>query len=113
MIARYENIIVKTLTFGQSTFGEQTTTQTEFFQTRAVVSDVANNVRISEKYRTYSDVVSLKVNYTPYTKAMVDNLNLYSINWRNADWRIDNGRETNDRQHVIFTLVRNDPTTAV
>lgn len=112
-IARFENITVNTLTFGKSTFGEQSTTQTQFFQTRARVHSVSNHVKISDRYRVYSDIVNFTLNYTPNTKAMVDSQNLYSINWRNNDWRIDNVREADDRMTVMLTCVRNDPVVAV
>jgi len=111
-IARYENITVNSLSFGVSTFGEQTTTSTLWFQTRALVKSVANHVAISEKYRVYSDIVNFTLNYTPNTKEIIDNQNLYSINWKNLDWRIDNVRETDDRMHVIILCVRNDPVVA-
>jgi len=113
MVARYENIAVKTLSFSKSDFGEQSTTQTLWFQTRATVADVLNNVRISDKYRVYSDIVQMTVNYTPNMKLIVDNQNAYSITWRGYDWRIDNVRETNDRQFAQLTCVRNDPVVAV
>lgn len=112
-IARFENITVKSLTFGLSGFGEQSTTQTEWFKTRARVHSVTNHVRISEKYRVYSDVVEFTLNYTPNTKEMVDNQNLYSINWKGFDWRIDNVREADDRMTVRLLCVRNDPVVAV
>lgn len=112
-IARFENITVKNLTFGKSSFGEQTTTTSEWFVTRAKVSSVANNVKISEKYRVYADIVNFTLNYTPNTKEIVSNQNLYSINYRTFDWRIDAVRETDDRMNVILTCVRNDPLTAV
>jgi hypothetical protein len=112
-IARFENITVKNLTFGKSSFGEQTTSTTDWFQTRARVSSVSNNVRISEKYRVYADIVNFTLNYTPNTKEIVANQNLYSINYRTFDWRIDAVRETDDRMNVILTCVRNDPVAAV
>ena len=112
-IARFENITVNRLTFGSNSFGEQSTTISKWFDTRARVHSVANNVRISEKYRVYADIVNLTLNYTPNTKEIVDNQNLYSIKWRNFDWRIDAVRETDDRMNVVFTCVRNDPVTAV
>lgn len=113
MVARYENIAINTLSFGKSDFGEQTTTQTLFFNTRGTIADVANNVRISDKYRVYSDIVQITVNYTPNIKLIVDNQNAYAINWRGYDWRIDNVRETNDRQFAQLTCVRSDPVVAV
>jgi hypothetical protein len=113
MVKRYENIAVKTLSFSKNDFGEQSTTQTLWFNTRATIADVANSVRIADKYRVYSDIVQMTVNYTPNIKLIVDNQNAYSINWRGYDWRIDNVRETNDRQFAQLTCVRNDPVVAV
>jgi len=92
-IARFENIRVNSLTFGKSSFGEQSTTITKWFDTRARVHSVSNHVRISDKYRVYSDIVEFTLNYTPNTREIVDNQNLYSINWKNFDWRIDSVRE--------------------
>lgn len=112
-IARFENVAVNNLTFGQSTFGEQSTTQTLWFTTRARVHSVANHVKISEKYRVYSDVVDFTLNYTPNLKTIIDNQNLYSITWRGFDWRIDNVREADDRMTARLLCVRNDPVAAV
>jgi hypothetical protein len=112
-IARFENITVNSLSFGASSFGEQSTTITKWFGTRARVHSVANHVRIADKYRVYSDVVEFTLNYTPNTKTIIDNQNLYSINWKNFDWRIDNVRESDDRMTVKFLCVRNDPVVAV
>lgn len=112
-ITRFENIDVNNLTFGASSFGEQSTTQTKWFSTRALVGDVSNNVRISEKYRLYQDLVNFTLNYTPNTKAIVDSQQLYSITWRNADWRITDVRESNDRMRVTFLCYRSDPVTSV
>jgi len=112
-IARFENISVNNLSFGQSAFGEQSTTQSVWFQTRARVHDVANNVRINDKYRVYADVVDLTLNYTPNVKTIIDNQNAYSITWRGYDWRIDNVREANDRMSARLLCVRNDPVVAV
>lgn len=112
-ITRFENIDINNLTFGKSNFGEQSTTQTKWFGTRALVGDVSNNVRISEKYRLYQDLVNFTLNYTPNTKAIVDSQQLYSITWRNADWRITDVRESNDRMRVTFLCYRSDPVTSV
>ena len=112
-IARFENITVNRLSFGKSSFGEQNTTQALWFQTRAKVHSVANQVKITDKYRVYSDVVDFTLNYTPNTKEIIDNQNLYSINWRNFDWRIDSVREADDRMTVAIMCVRNDPVVAV
>ena len=75
-IARFENIRVNQLTFGESSFGEQSTTITKWFDTRARVHSVANHVKITDKYRVYSDVVEFTLNYTPNTKEIIDNQNL-------------------------------------
>jgi hypothetical protein len=112
-IARFENITVNRLSFGASSFGEQSTTQTLWFQTRARVHSVANHVKISDKYRVYSDIVEFTLNYTPNTREMVDNQNLYSISWKSFAWRIDNVRESDDRMKVHILCVRNDPVVAV
>jgi hypothetical protein len=112
-IARFENISVNNLTFGASAFGEQSTTQTLWFQTRARVHSVANHVKISEKYRVYSDIVNMTLNYTLNLKTIIDNQNAYSITWRGFDWRIDNVREADDRMTAMLVCVRNDPVVAV
>jgi hypothetical protein len=112
-IARFENITVNNLTFGASAFGEQSTTQTKWFVTRARVSSVANSLKIADKYRLYQDLTNFTLNYTPNTKLMVDNQNLYSIVWRGKDWRIDNIRESDDRMTVLLLCYRSDPVTAV
>jgi hypothetical protein len=111
-IARFENITVNQLAFAKTDFGEQTTSFTKWFDTRARVHSVANHVKIADKYRVYSDVVEFTLNYTPNTKEMVRNQNLYSINWNSFDWRIDNVREADDRMTVMLLCVRNDPVTA-
>jgi hypothetical protein len=112
-IARFENITVNNLTFGVSAFGEQSTTQTKWFDTRARVSSVANSLKIADKYRLYQDLINFTLNYTPNAKAMVDRQDLYSITWRGNDWRIDNIRESDDRMTVLILCYRSDPVTAV
>jgi hypothetical protein len=112
-IARFENLSVNNLTFGKSTFGEQSTTQSLWFTTRGRVHDVSNNIKITDKYRVYSDVVEFTLNYTPNIKTIIDNQNAYSITWRGFDWRIDNVREANDRMTAMIMCVRNDPVVAV
>ncbi len=112
-IVRYENLTVNNVVNGVNALGEQTTTITKWFDTRGLVHDVANTVRISERYRAYSDLVNITLNYTPNTKQIVDNQNLYSITWRNHDWRVTDVRESNDRQKVMFVCYRNDPVVPV
>ena len=112
-IARFENISVKSLSFSTSDFGVQSTITTLWFATRGRVRAVANSVRITEKYRVYSDIVEFTLNYTPNIKTIADNQNGYSIVWRGFDWRIDNVREADDRMTAILLCVRNDPSAAV
>lgn len=112
-IARYENCTVNNVTNGINEYGEQTTTITEWFQTRGRVSDVANSLRISERYRVYSDLVNLTFNYTPNMKQIVDRQELYSITWRDNDWRITDCRESDDRMNITLLCYRNDPSVPV
>lgn len=112
-IARFENITINNLTFGKSDFGEQSTTQTLWFQTRARIADVSNSVKIADRYRLYQDMVNMTLNYTPNMKTIVENQHLYSVTYRGQDWRIDNVRESNDRMNVTFMCYRSDPVTAV
>ena len=112
-IARYENTTINEITNGTDTFGEYTTTTTPLFTSRALVHDVANSVRISEKYRIYSDLVNLTFNYTPNIKRIVDHQNEYSITWRGNEWRITDARESNDRMRITLMCYRNDPETTV
>lgn len=112
-IARYENVDVNNVTNGVNDFGDQTTSISYWFATRAFVGDVANSVRISERYRVYSDLVNFTFNYTPNMKQIVDRQELYSITWRGNDWRITDVRETNDRMNVILLCYRNDPVSPV
>lgn len=112
-ITRYENISINNITNGVDSVGEYTTTITPWFDTRGLIQDVANSVRISERYRVYQDLVNITLNYTTNTKEIVDNQNLYSITWREFDWRITDIRESNDRMKVTLLCYRNDPETTV
>lgn len=113
MVKRYENVDVKNVTNSVNTIGEQTTTVTTWFTTRGLVHSVANSLRIADRYRAYSDLVNFTFNYTPNMKTIVDNQNLYSMYWRNKDWRIVEVREHDDRQFVTFLCYRNDPVVPV
>jgi hypothetical protein len=112
-ITRFENISVNRVTNGIDTFGQQTTTTTLWFQTRALVHSVKNSLNINKDERIYTDLVNFKVNYTPNTKEIVDNQNLYSILWRSRAWRIDSAVEGDDRMSVTFYCYRNDPVVPV
>jgi hypothetical protein len=109
-IVRYETVDINTVNTTVNSLGEQSTSKTKWFTTRALVSDVANMLRISERYRVYSDLINLTVNYTPNTRTMSINQQAYSITWRNQVYRITDVRESNDRQKVTFVCYRNDPT---
>lgn len=110
-IARYENTTINQITNSVDAFGEYTTTTTPLFTSRALVHDVTNSVRISEKYRLYSDLVNLTFNYTPNIKRIVDHQNEYSITWRGNEWRVTDVRESNDRMRITLMCYRNDPET--
>lgn len=112
-ITRYENIVVNNVTNGVDDVGEYTTTITEWFKTRARVKDVHNSLKISEKYRVYSDLVNLTLNYTPWTRQIVDLQENYSITWRDNDWRITDCMESDDRMYITFLCYRNDPESPV
>jgi hypothetical protein len=108
-IARYENVVINNLTHGKDAYGEQTTTITPWFTSRASVKDVRNSVRISDRYRVYSDLVDLTFQYTPNMKQIVDDQDKYSFVWRNRDWRITDCFESDDRMRITFICYRNDP----
>jgi hypothetical protein len=112
-IVRYENATINEVTNGVDTFGEYTTTITPLFTSRALVNDVSNAVRISERYRVYQDLVNLTFNYTPNIKRIVDDQDQYSITWRGNDWRVTDVRESNDRMKITLMCYRNDPETTV
>lgn len=113
MVVRYENITINNVTNGVDSIGQYTQTITEWFETRAFTQDVANSLRISERYRVYQDLVNFTINYTPNARQIVDNQNDYSITWRGKDWRITDVRESNDRMKVTLLCYRNDPDTPV
>ncbi len=112
-IKRYENLTVNTVTNGTDAFGQYTTTITPWFATRGLVADVANSLRISERYRVYQDLVNFTFNYTPNMKQIVDHQDDYSVHWRGKDWRITDARESNDRMRVTLLCYYNDPSTPV
>lgn len=112
-ITRYENLTVKNVVNSTSSIGEQTTSLTNWFETRGLVHAIANSLRITDRYRVYSDVVQVTLNYTPNTRTIQASPHLYAIYWNGNDWRINEVRQTDDRMKVIFMCVRNDPTTAV
>ena len=112
-IARFENVEINTVTNGVDTIGQYTTTITPWFATRARVADVANSLRIAERYRAYQELVNLTFNYTPNMKMIVDDQNLYSVTWRGQNWRITDARESNDRMSITLLCFYNDPSTPV
>ncbi len=112
-ITRFENVEINNVTNGVDSIGEYTTTITPWFTTRARVRDVANSLKIADKYRVYQDLVNLTFNYTPYMKQIVDDQDLYSITWRNQDWRITDVRESDDRMSITLLCYYNAPNTPV
>lgn len=113
MVKRYENVVINNVTNGVNAVGEYSTSISPWFETRGLVHDIANSLRISEKYRVYTDLLSITFNYTPNIRTIVDNQNLYSLTWRNKDWRISDVRESDDRQYATFMCYRNDPVVPV
>lgn len=113
MVMRYENVTINNVTNGVNEVGEYSTSITPWFDTRGQVHDIANSLRISEKYRIYTDLLSITLNYTPNIRTIVDNQNAYSLTWRGKDWRISDVRESNDRQYATFMCYRNDPVVPV
>lgn len=112
-ITRYENIAVNNVINSVNSVGEYTTSVEKWFDTRALVIETSNSLSISEKYRAYTKTIQFVINFTPNTKQVSMNEHLYSITWRNQDWRIDNAKETDDRQKVILFCYRNDPSVRV
>lgn len=112
-IKRYENVDVNTLTFGTDAYGEYTTTITNKFTGRPLVSAVKNSLAITEKYRIYQDLIEFQFNYTPWIQDIIVNQNLYSFKWRTQDWRIESAIEANDKMSATFICYRSDPVTKV
>jgi hypothetical protein len=112
-IARYEEAQVYTLSFSTSAYGDTVTTKTLKFESKPEIKEVRNDLRITDKYRVYAGVINFTFNFTPYTRDMYDNQNIYSIVWRGLDWRIDSAIESNDRMKVTFLCYHNDPSTQV
>ena len=113
MVLRVDQITINNLTFGLTNLGEQTTTETPWFVTRAKTKDVNNRLRITERYRQYDNLIEFVVNYTPNIRTLSDAQEAYSITYREKSWRIAEVYEHNDRQWVTLTCYRNEPTTAV
>lgn len=112
-IARYENLDINNVTNSVDELGAYTTTITKWFSTRGRIQDVHNNLQINKDTRIYTDLVKITLNYTPNTKQVVDQQNLFSITWRGYDWRITDCYESNDRMNVTFLCYRNDPVVPV
>lgn len=113
MIVRFETIGVNNVTTTTSAFGEQSVTETLWFNTRAKVHEVNSAIDIKDKYREYKDVTEFHVNYSPNFKTVVAAPGSFSITYDGESWRIEDAKSTNDRQHVILRCYRNDPQTAV
>lgn len=113
MVLRVDQITINNLTFGLTNLGEQTTTETAWFQTRAKTKSVHNRIRTLEKFRQYDNMIEFTVNYTPNMRTISDAQEAYSISFRDKSWRIAEIYEHDDRQWVTFTCYRNEPTVAV
>jgi hypothetical protein len=76
-IVRYENLAINNVTNGVNAVGEYTTTITKWFDTRGLVHDVSNTLRISERYRVYSDLVNTSNPVISFEKAQKEMRNKY------------------------------------
>lgn len=112
-IARFENITVNRVVNSTDNLGQNITTLTNWFQTRAKVMDVRDAMQEAKDDRVYTRNVKFVLNYTPNTQTISNNQFGYAINWRNSDWRISDVMESNDRMNVTFTCYRNDPVTSL
>jgi hypothetical protein len=112
-LTRYEQINVNNVTAGVDSIGQQTTTITLAFQTRALVQDVRDSMVASKDDRAYTKQVRFVVNFTPNTLAVSLNQYQYAINWRSKDYKILDVLESNDRMNITFVCYRNDPVTSV
>ena len=112
-IARYEQVAVYNLTFTTTDYGDTVVNKTLKFESRPLVHEVKTNLQITDKFRVYQNLIYFTFNYTPNTRDMKDNQNLYSVSWRGKDWRIDSAVESNDRMRVTFLCYHNDPSTQV
>lgn len=112
-IARFENLDINNVINGVDDFGQYTTTLTKWYTTRATVQDVKNGLSITKDDRVYTDLARFIMSYTPNTKRICINQNLYAINYRGQDWRITDAIESNDRMTVTLLCYRNDPSTPV
>lgn len=108
-IERFENIKVNTLTKSVDSFGQTTMVKTKLFDTRARVKDVANSLKTTERYRIYTDLVNLVINYSPFARDIAINQPNYSIDWNGNEWRITDVRESNDRLSITLMCYRVDP----
>ena len=99
-IARFENVVVNNLTFAKDVYGEQATAIVPWFTTRAIVKDVRNSVRISDRYRVYSDLVDVTFQYTPNMKGIVDNQDKYSFTSRSWLGNTITVRNTDTISHI-------------
>ena len=60
-ITRYENIDINNVTNSKNSVGEQLTTSTKWFTTRALVRTPRNSLTITGTTRIYLDVVTLRL----------------------------------------------------
>ena len=112
-IARFENVTIQNVANGIDSYGQYTTVLTNWFETRAKVMDFHSAVGIEKDDRVYHDLVKFVLNFTPNTRRMSLNQELYAINYNGQDWRITDAIQANDRMSITFLCYENKPTTAV
>lgn len=110
-IVRFETVNVNNVSVSTDSVGQDVTNITLWFQTRARVLDIKNDMHINKDDRIYSDVAKFVLNNTPNTVLMATNQFNYSFGWRGQDWRITDVYESNDKMNITFLVYRNNPTT--
>lgn len=112
-ITRFETVNVNNVSISTDSVGQTVTNITPWFQTRARVIDIKEDLHINKDDRIYSDTAKFVLNNTPNTLTMAMNQVGYSFGWRGQDWRISDVYESNDKMNITFLVYRNDPTSPV
>jgi hypothetical protein len=112
-ISRFDTVTVNIVTNGKDVYGGQTTTETPWFNARALVSDVKSGMTITKENRVYNDLSRLTFPYTPNMQQIAMNQESYSMTWRGQDWRINDAIEANNKMSITFMCYRNAPSVSV
>lgn len=112
-IARYEPVTINNVVVSTNALGEYTITSTPWFTTAARVHDVNSKITILDKYRSYSDITTFTMNFTPNMRTIIASVVDYSVTYNAVDWRISDAKESDDRMFIVFICYRNDPVVPV